>query len=77
MKLHAKTPRAPRRTAKAAPTARLLLLSGLAVATGPLVVASTPAAVVAQRGGGMGMGGFRSEGQRLWTQLDQRYDEFA
>lgn len=92
MKLHAKTLRigtpraetfrimtlrAPRRRAKAAPTARLLLLSGLAAAAGLATVASTPAAVVAQRGGGMGMGGFRSEGQRLWTQLDQRYDEFA
>ena len=56
---------------------RFLLPAVLAAAAGVAGSAATPLDASAQRAGPGMAGAFRSEGQRLWTQLDQRFDEFA
>lgn len=59
---------------------RFILPALLAVSTATAGSTALPADLLAQaqQRGGMGMmGAFRSEGQRLWTLLDQRFDEFS
>ena len=71
-------PRRRREAARAHTTrkTRFLLLAGMAATLAPAFLTTQPAE--AQRGGpGAGMGAFRSEGQRLWALLDQRFDGLA
>ena len=60
--------------------ARFILPALLAATTATAGWTALPADLLAQaqQRGGMGMmGAFRSEGQHLWTLLDQRFDEFS